>query len=94
MRNIWWRLFIITATTLLTAFLFDYFENSKMNENAQKFFLKKKDIIVWVASYNEKAINFYEKLGFIKTDKDMSSEVYEIYPGKYIPQIEMVIKRS
>ncbi len=38
MRNIWWRLFIITATTLLTAFLFDYFENSKMNENAQKFF--------------------------------------------------------
>ena len=38
MRNIWWRLFIITATTLLTAFLFDYFENSKMNENAQKFY--------------------------------------------------------
>ena len=38
MRNIWWRLFIITATTLLTAFIFDQFENSKMNENAQKFF--------------------------------------------------------
>ena len=38
MRNIWWRLFIITATTILTAFIFDQFENSKMNENAQKFF--------------------------------------------------------
>ena len=38
MRNIWWRLFIITVTTIITAFIFDYFENSKMNENTQKFF--------------------------------------------------------
>lgn len=38
MRNIWFRIGIIVATTLLTAFLFDYFENSKMNENAEKFF--------------------------------------------------------
>ncbi len=38
MRNIWIRIGIIVLTTLLTAFLFDYFENSKMNENAQKFY--------------------------------------------------------
>jgi PiT family inorganic phosphate transporter len=38
MRNIWFRIGIIVVTTLLTAFLFDYFENSKMNENAQKFY--------------------------------------------------------
>jgi PiT family inorganic phosphate transporter len=38
MRNIWYRIGIIVVTTLLTAFLFDYFENSKMNENAQKFY--------------------------------------------------------
>ena len=38
MRNIWYRIAIIAVTTLLTAFLFDYFENSKMNENAQKFY--------------------------------------------------------
>lgn len=38
MRNIWFRIGIIVATTLLTAFLFDYFENSKMNENAEKFY--------------------------------------------------------
>jgi PiT family inorganic phosphate transporter len=38
MRNIWFRIGIIVLTTLLTAFLFDYFENSKMNENAQKFY--------------------------------------------------------
>lgn len=38
MQNIWYRLGIIIVVTLLTAFLFDYFENSKMNENAQKFY--------------------------------------------------------
>jgi PiT family inorganic phosphate transporter len=38
MRNLWYRIAIIIVTTLLTAFLFDYFENSKMNENAQKFY--------------------------------------------------------
>jgi PiT family inorganic phosphate transporter len=38
MRNIWYRIAIIVVTTLFTAFLFDYFENSKMNENAQKFY--------------------------------------------------------
>lgn len=57
MRNIWWRLFIITATTLLTAFLFDYFENSKMNENAQKFFSidkYKKEISVLKIELEEK----------------------------------------
>ena len=38
MRNLWYRIAIIVVTTLLTAFLFDYFENSKMNENVQKFY--------------------------------------------------------
>jgi PiT family inorganic phosphate transporter len=38
MRNIWIRIGIIVLTTMLTAFLFDYFENSKMNENVQKFY--------------------------------------------------------
>ena len=38
MRNIWYRIAIIIVTTLFTAFLFDYFENSKMNENAEKFY--------------------------------------------------------
>lgn len=38
MRNLWYRLGIIVVVTMLTAFLFDYFENNKMNENAQKFY--------------------------------------------------------
>jgi PiT family inorganic phosphate transporter len=35
MRNIWIRLGIIALVTILTVFLFDYFENSKMNENLE-----------------------------------------------------------
>jgi ribosomal protein S18 acetylase RimI-like enzyme len=62
--------------------------------HGQDFLTDKKDIIVWVASYNEKAISFYEKLGFVKTDKDLSAQTYEISPGKYIPETEMVLKRN
>jgi len=38
MRNIWWRLTIITLTTLLTVIMFDKFEDSKIHENVQKFY--------------------------------------------------------
>ncbi len=37
MRNVWIRLAIIAAATIITFLLFDMFENSKMQENAQKF---------------------------------------------------------
>lgn len=37
MRNVWIRLGIIALATVLTIFLFDYFESSKMDENLQKF---------------------------------------------------------
>ena len=37
MRNVWVRLGIIAAITILTVFLFDMFEQSKMDENLQKF---------------------------------------------------------
>lgn len=36
MRNLWLRLGIIALVTIFTVFLFDYFENSKMNENVEK----------------------------------------------------------
>lgn len=38
MRNIWWRLAIISLTTLLTVLMFDKFEDSKIHENVQKFY--------------------------------------------------------
>lgn len=37
MRNVWLRLGIIALVTILTVFLFDNFENSKMEENLGKF---------------------------------------------------------
>lgn len=57
MQNIWYRLGIIIGITILTAFLFDHFENSKMNENAQKFFSidkYKKEISILTTQLEEK----------------------------------------
>jgi len=38
MRNIWWRLLIISLTTFATVLMFGQFEHSKMTENVQKFY--------------------------------------------------------
>ncbi len=38
MRNIWWRLVIISLATLATILMFDRFEDQKIHENVQKFY--------------------------------------------------------
>jgi len=38
MRNIWWRLAIISLATFATILMFDHFEEVKMKENVQKFY--------------------------------------------------------
>lgn len=38
MRNIWWRLLIISLVTFATVLMFDYFEGAKLTENVQKFY--------------------------------------------------------
>ena len=38
MRNIWWRLAIISLATFLTILMFDKFEDAKIHENVQKFY--------------------------------------------------------
>ena len=38
MRNIWYRLLIISCVTFLTVILFDHFEDNKIHENVQKFY--------------------------------------------------------
>jgi PiT family inorganic phosphate transporter len=55
MRNIWLRLGIIAAATLITFFLFDRFENQKMKENLGKF-LKADKYKKDVASAKEKLV--------------------------------------
>ncbi len=38
MRNVWWRLLIISLVTFATVLMFDQFEHSKMTENVEKFY--------------------------------------------------------
>ena len=38
MRNIWWRLAIISLATFATILMFDHFEEKKIKENVQKFY--------------------------------------------------------
>jgi len=38
MRNVWWRLVIISLATFGTVIMFDHFEDSKIKENVQKFY--------------------------------------------------------
>ena len=59
----------------------------------KKFFDPKKNIVVHVALYNKKAINFYEKLGFVKTGKIFSDEKHKMRNGAIIPEMEMMIKK-
>lgn len=58
----------------------------------KKIFNPKKDIVIHVASYNEKAINFYRKLGFESTGKILRDEKYKLKNGAIIPELEMIIK--
>lgn len=49
-----------------------------------------KNIVLEVAIYNENAINFYKKLGFIETGK---KEDFKLKSGKCIPVLEMLLKK-
>jgi len=62
---------------------------------AMEFFDKGKNIIVQVATYNEKAIRFYKKLGFVDTGKRFTQENLKMpVSGVYIPEMELIIKVS
>ena len=54
MRNIWWRMFIISLATLGTVLMFDKFEDSKINENVQKFY--------GVDKYKKEVVSLKEEL--------------------------------
>ena len=63
-------------------------------KESQRIFNSKKDTIVHVASYNEKAINFYKKLGFQSTGKIFLDEKFKLRNGAMIPELEMIIKTN
>jgi ribosomal protein S18 acetylase RimI-like enzyme len=64
----------------------------KLWEAIISFLDKEKDTIVRVATYNSKAISFYEKLGFIDTGKRMSDEKWRMKSGSLLPEMEMILK--
>lgn len=62
---------------------------------AFEFADKEKDTVVQVAIYNENAINFYKKLGFIDTGKRFSDEKFKMpISGALIPEMEMILKKE
>lgn len=65
--------------------------NMLWNE-VKKFCDPAKDIIVQVATYNQNAINFYKKLGFVDTGKRWLDEKFKFKSGATLPEMEMIIK--
>jgi len=57
---------------------------------AQKFFGLKESIVVHVAVYNKKAIDFYRKNGFSETGRSWDDEQFRLKSGAIIPEIEML----
>ena len=56
------------------------------------FFDKSKDTYVEVADYNEKAVGFYGKLGFVDTGRRFSDERFRMKSGSILPEMELVKK--
>lgn len=62
----------------------------RLMELGLKWLGNDRDIYVNVVSYNDKAIRFYEKFGFVKTGKKVTDEVAVLPSGKTLSEIEMV----
>jgi ribosomal protein S18 acetylase RimI-like enzyme len=63
-------------------------------EEARKHFDAGKDIVVQVAEYNKKAIDFYERLGFVATGKHFTDEHFKMKSGAMIPETELIIHKK
>lgn len=64
----------------------------KLWQEVKNFTDPKKDIVVHVADYNKKTIEFYKKLGFVDTGKRWQDDRWKMKSGAMIPEMEMVIK--
>lgn len=63
-------------------------------ESAFAWLGKEKDIYVNVVQYNDKAIGFYKKMGFLETGKTGIFDTVSILPsGKDLPEMELIIKK-
>ena len=63
---------------------------AKLMQTALEWIGEGKDVYIDVASYNQKAISFYEKFGFKKTGREFTDEMFRFPSGAIIPETEMV----
>jgi phosphate/sulfate permease len=69
MRNIWWRIVIISLATFATVMMFDNFEDSKIKENVQKFYS--------IDKYEKEVKNLKDELKIHPTDATLLSKISE-----------------
>jgi len=67
MRNIWWRIVIISLATFATVMMFDKFEDSKIKENVQKFY--------GIDKYEKEVKNLKDELKSNPTDTILISKI-------------------
>ncbi len=65
---------------------------TKFWNSLRDFFDDAKDTYLEVADYNDKAIGFYERLGFEDTGRRFVDEKMQMKSGSNIPQMEMILK--
>ena len=63
-------------------------------ENSQSFLDKKKNIEVVVALYNNPAIKFYEKLGFVDTGERYTGKDRKMRSGSVMTGVKMVLNNK
>ncbi len=67
---------------------------SKLWEAAQNSLDKDKETYVEVANYNQSAIDFYHRLGFVDTGRKIADERFKMKSGAIINEIELKLKKN
>jgi ribosomal protein S18 acetylase RimI-like enzyme len=62
----------------------------RLMQTALDWLGNQQDIVLTVASYNQNAINFYQRFGFTPSDRPAHSAVSTLPSGAVIPEIEMI----
>lgn len=62
----------------------------RLLQEALGWFGQEKDVVLNVASYNEKAMAFYRAFGFVPTGPVASSEALQLPSGVRLPEMNMV----
>ena len=84
---------------LLAIYILPTYQNKGIGKEFWKecleFFEDKKDVVVYVATYNANAIRFYQNLGFIDTGKRVLEDKFKMpISGAIIPEMEMKLIRK